>query len=195
MEFWIWVWLGVGFITAIVGAIIDKDMFMFETDFKKEFSAGFFAFFVIAGPLFALYMLFASLGGMREAAEEKRQMEAEKEKQRQRNEKAKLARQRAKEERKAKLATKVEALSEKLEILSSETSQLDQDFFTETATLAEFFLQGNKSDLTKQQRTDLIHLVRQARIKIMSNLTESKATTKLTERLSTTLEKTQAKFG
>lgn len=195
MEFWIWVWLGVGFIAAIVAAIIDKEIFMSETDFKKEFSAGFFAFFVITGPLFLLYTLFDSLGGMREAAEEKRQMEAEKEKQRQRNEKAKLARQRAKEERKAQVAKKVEALSEKLEFVSAETSQLDYDFFTETVTLAQFFLQGNKSDLTKQQRTDLVHLVRQARLKIMSNLTESKETTKLTKSLSATLEKTQAKFG
>jgi hypothetical protein len=165
------IWLGVGFVTAMLGLIIDKNMYhMSAGEFKDdEFSVGFFLLVIAVGPIGLVFVLLSTL---KEAAGAPGRKKANKELYAQLEAGRKAAAEKEREAKEAKKEAARDFMSNELAVLMKEMDSGSHEepviFLQKVVSLGSHARALTLKDVTDAEKCQIVSLIRYARINASS---------------------------
>lgn len=186
------IWLGVGFVVAMIGLITDKDMYyMSAGEFKDdEFSIGFFLLVIVVGPIGLAFIL---AGMAADAAHEPARKKANAE-----FEAAAAEREREEKEKKKQAAKSF--ISSELPNLMTEMESTSHEepvtFLEKAALLGSHARVLTLKDVSDKNKLEIISVIRYARVNAsgLAATAEEKKQVKLIKSLSDELVKLNKKY-
>jgi len=197
------IWLGVGFLTAMAGLLVDKNMYhMSAGEFKDdEFSVYFFIFTIVVGPIALVFLLSYLLKeAAKDAAEKPARKKATEEffakleaNRKAADEREREARESKKKEAKGFISTELDALVREVNNASHETPV---DFLQKAASLGGHARLLTLKDVPDDQKRQIISVIRYARVNAsrLAATADEKEQVKLIKALSEELEKLNKKY-
>lgn len=193
------IWLGVGFVVAMLGLITDKNMYHTSAgEFKDdEFSVGFFMFVIVVGPIGLVFFLSMML---KDAANEPARKKANAEFQAKLEADRKAAAEREREEKEKKKQAAKSFISSELPNLLTEMESTSHEepvtFLEKAALLGSHARVLTLKDVSDKNKREIISVIRYARVNAsgLAATAEEKKQVKLIKSLSDELVKLNKKY-